>query len=227
MQMMRLKMINSADDISALVQDIGFLPFFKNEIRGFSIEECTPPELWFSADTDGPWEWKGAIARSGTCVYGKLFRGKAGFVSMEHFRDFANYRRDGYDYEGFYEDGHSLRKDKDVYDLISESGSILSKSIKQKLNYRKDGNKGFDTVITRLQMQTFVCISDFEYMRDKYGNEYGWGVARYSTPENMFGDDFMTETYETEPEVSKRKIYDHLTKLLPDASEKQILKLIG
>ena len=224
---MLLRTITSADELSVLVQEIGFLPFFKNEIQGFSIEECTPPELWFSENADGPWEWKGPVARAGNCVYGKLFRRKAGFISLDWFKDFANYRRDGYDYEGFYEDGHSSHKDKDVYDLISESGSILSKSIKQKLNYRKDGNKGFDTVITRLQMQTFVCISDFEYMRDKYGREYGWGVARYSTPENLFGEDFLAEAYETDPEASQQKIYNYLSRSLPDASEKQILKLIG
>ena len=156
-----------------------------------------------------------------------VFRGKAGFVNFDWFKDFANYRRDGYDYEGFYEDGHSLHKDKDVYDLISASGSILSKVIKQKLNYCKGGNKGFDTVITRLQMQTFVCISDFEYMRDRFGHEYGWGVARYSTPENLFGEDFLVEAYEIKPERSKKKIYDYLSGLLPGASEKQILRMIG
>lgn len=224
---MRLKTLTNAKELAELVQEMGFLPFFKNGINGFSIEESTPPELWFADDADGPWEWKGPVARSGNCVYGKFFRGKAGFISLDWFKDFANYRRDGYDYEGFYEDGHSLRKDMDVYELISSNGSILSKSIKQKLNYRKGGNKGFDTVITRLQMQTFVCISDFEYMRDKFGKEYGWGVARYSTPENIFGEDFMTKTYETEPEVSKQKIYRYLTGLLQNADEKQILKLIG
>jgi len=44
-----------------------------NEIPGFSIEELCPPELWFADDVDGPWEWKGPVARSGKCLYGKLF----------------------------------------------------------------------------------------------------------------------------------------------------------
>ena len=50
-------------------------------------------------------------------------------------------------------------------------------------NYRKGGNTGFDTVITRLQMQTYITIGDFVYSQDKFGRPYGWGIAEYTTPE--------------------------------------------
>nr|WP_243140407.1 hypothetical protein [Faecalibacterium prausnitzii] len=38
--------LHSADDLIAAVEQYGFLPFFRNEIHGFSIEELCPPELW-------------------------------------------------------------------------------------------------------------------------------------------------------------------------------------
>ena len=38
-----------------------------------AVEELCSPELWFADDVDGPWEWKGPAARSGKCLYGKLF----------------------------------------------------------------------------------------------------------------------------------------------------------
>lgn len=223
---MMLKTIKSPDDILEIVREIGFLPFFANDIAGFSIEENIAPKYWFSGDTDGAWEWKGQLAKSGECVYGKLFRGKAGFVSREWLPDLANYRRDGYDFEGFYEDGHANYKDKGVYDEIEKHGTVLSKELKRRLNYRKGGNKGFDTVITRLQMQTFVCVADFEYMRDKYGHEYGWGVAKYTTPEAIFGTDYVLSAYDRKPEESKTRIAEHLQKLLPNVSDEQILKFI-
>ena len=92
------RQLHSADGLIAAVEQYGFLPFFRNEIHGFSIEELCPPELWFADDVDGPWEWKGPAARSGKCLYGKLFNKKAGFVSREWIPDFANFRRDGYDF---------------------------------------------------------------------------------------------------------------------------------
>ena len=47
--------LHSADDLIATVEQYGFLPFFRNEIPGFSVEELCPPELWFADDADGPW----------------------------------------------------------------------------------------------------------------------------------------------------------------------------
>lgn len=223
---MKFSKLQSADDIIQLVQEIGFLPFFENYIDGFSIEENCPPEIWFSDVVDGPWEWKGPIIRSGKCVYGKFFNGKAGYVSLEWFPDFANYRRDGYDFDARYDDGLASYKDKGVYDTIETNGALLSKELKKLCNYRKGGNKGFDTVITRLQMQTYVSIADFVYMQDKYGRTYGWGVAKYSTPEELFGYETVTSAYKREPQESKERMIAHLSRILPDASESQILKLI-
>ncbi len=222
----RLFEIRSADDVIRLVEDVGFLPFFANHIPGFSVEECCPRELWFEEGVDGPWEWKGPIARSGRCVYGKFYGGKAGFVSRAWFPDFANFRRDGYDFDARYDDGLASRKDKDIFDTVSEHGALLSKDLKDICNYRRGGNKGFDTVITRLQMQAYITIADFVYMRDKHGKTYGWGVAKYSTPEVQLGVDFTTSAYCREPEESRGRILAHLKTVLPEAGTEQLSKLI-
>ena len=224
---MRFWPLRSPEDVIALTREIGFLPLFPGEIGGFSIEENCPPELWFQEGVDGPWEWKGPIARSRTCAYGKFFGGRAGFISLDWFPDFANYRRDGYDFEGRFEDGLVKRKDKEVYDVLAGHGPLLSKELKRLCNYRKGGNKGFDTVITRMQMQTFVTIADFEYMKDAQGQPYGWGVARYALPENLFGEDVMASADCRKPAQSKERIFRHLRALLPDAAEEAIWKLIG
>lgn len=218
-------MIYNADDLLNKVEEYGFLPFFKNGIPGFSVEEMCPPELWFT-DKEGPWEWKGPVAKSGRCIYGKLFNGKAGFVSKEWIPDFVNYRRDGYDFDARYEDGLAFYKDKDLYDTIAEHEVILSKELKKIRNYCKDGNIGFDTIMTRLQMQGYVCVADFVYAKDKFGNPYGWGIAQYTTPEYFFGYDFIASAYSTDPVASKQKMIDRVKEVLPEAKEQQIVKLL-
>ena len=40
--------------------------------------------------------------------------------------------------------------------------------------------------------RAYLTVSDFVYMQDKYGKTYGWGVAKYTTPEELFGYDFVT-----------------------------------
>ena len=97
-------MIHSKEDLAAMIQQVGILPFFTNSVPGWSVEEHIDPAVWFT-DKEGPWEWKGQLASEKNCVYGKFIRNKAAFISPEWFPDLANWRRDGYDWEGWVDDG--------------------------------------------------------------------------------------------------------------------------
>ena len=213
------------EDLLQTVEYFGFLPFFRCGIPGFSVEDMTPPELWFT-EQDGPWEWKGPAAASGRCMYGKLFHGCAGFVSTAWLPDFCNWRRDGYDFESFYEDGKVSRNDRELIDTLAD-GPMLSRELKRTCGYRKDGKKGFDTAVTRLQMQTFLCISDFEYARDRNGREYGWGIARYALPESLFGEDLINAADSRTPEASLERMHAQLVTRLPDADPGALMKLLA
>ena len=215
--------VKSANELESLVAQVGFLPFFKNEISGFSIEECTPRELWFAKGVDGPWEWKGPVLRGKRCVYGKLFRGKTGYVSLDWLPDFANWRRQGYDFDARYNDGLVSWKDKRVFDKLDAHDSLLSTDLKLLCG----DLKGFDTSLTRLQMQTYITTTDFEYCLDRHGNTYGWGIARYATVDRHLGYDVVASAYSNALEVSQKKILSHLEKLLPNASPDQLLRLVG
>lgn len=220
--------INSMADLVDAVNEFGFLPFFENSIEGFSIEEHTAPDCWYD-NTNGNWpvwEWKGPMIRTTGCAYGKFFEKKACYISPEWFLDFANYRRDGYDFDARYDDGLAPLKDKQLYDLIEGNAPILSKELKELGNYRKGGVKGFDTMINRLQSQCYVLISDFVYMKDKHGNPYGWGVAEYSTPESFMGERFTDNVYRRTPEESYERIFAHFTKLFPDTDEQTMRKFL-
>ncbi len=210
--------INSKEDLIDAVNRYGFLPFFANSIEGFSIEEHITPECWWHSDTGvwSAWEWKGPVIRETGCAYGKFFEKKACYVSPEWFFELANYRRDGYDFDARYDDGLASRRDKLLYELIERSSPVTSKRLKQLGNYKKGGNKGFDTIITRLQSQCYVVISDFVYMKNKRGEPYGWGVAEYSTPELWMGERFAERVYDKTPEESYGRLLEHFAALFPN-----------
>lgn len=217
--------IKSQADLIKAVNEFGFVPYFRNSIEGFSIEENIQPRYWFG-DEQGAWEWKGEVIKKTGCAYGKFFDNKAVYVSRELFADLANYRRNGYDFDALYEDGLARHGDKVLFDLIDQNAPIISKQLKKLGDYRKGGNKGFDTAITRLQAQCYVIISDFVYMTDKHGNTYGWGVAQYSTAEKFMGSDFTDKVYKREPQESYEVVFEHLRRILPHASDEQIKKLL-
>ena len=225
-----MQTIRSAEDMKRLIEAFGFLPFFGNEIPGFSLEEYTPQELWYNGSKDGRddwpvWDWKGPVASEGGCMYGKFFRKKAGFVSREWIPDFLNARRDGMTFSERCDEGEIYYKDRALYETVQMYGAILTPHLKTQCNYGKDGESGFETAVTRLQMQTYLCISDFVYRRDKFGKEYGWGVALYTTPEAQFGEPILA--CPRTPDESRERILEHLRTLLPHASERQLIKMLG
>lgn len=241
--------INHFGALEKKVMEMGFLPFFKNGIPDFSVEKFTPTELWFSDEEDGPWEWKGPVLRDGNCAYGKLFWKKVGFVSMEWFPDLVNYRRSVYSLNA----SPLESMGRLIYNTVVEHESLLSKEIKKLCGYKKKQTRksanpfdsweskevkslyadnepkkeGFDTVITRLQMGTWLIIADFEYLYNKQGEPYGWGVARYTTPEVLFGKERIQRCCGRSAEESKLRLTEYLIQLLPQATKTQIEGLIG
>lgn len=220
--------IRSQDDLVEAIDTFGFLPFFENSIVGFSIEEHIDPDCWYDNATGSwpVWEWKGPVIQRTGCAYGKFFEKKACYISPEWFPDFANYRRDGYDFDARFDDDLAPMRDKQLYDLIEPNAPILSKELKKLGDYRKGGVKGFDTVITRLQAQCYVLISDFVYMKDKSGQPYGWGVAEYSTPEAFMGERFKNAVYRRTPEESYMRLFEHFRLLFPDIDERALKRFL-
>ena len=220
-----MRTVTSAQELAELVEEWGMLPLFKSNIPGFSVEEHTPPELWFADGVDGPWEWKGPVIQRTGCAYGKFFAGKAGFISRKWFCHFANYRRDGYDFDARYDDGLARFSDKTVYDVLAERPPLLSKTWRERSGIQKRGE--FDSIVTRLQMLCYVVTADFVYPTSKSGKPYGWGLAQYATPEVLFGADFAERVYALPPEESGQQVAAYLETLLPQASPAQIKKLLG
>lgn len=71
--------LRTVEDTIDYINEIGFLPLFKNEIPGFSLEERTVPAHWWCEDPEkDPWMWRAIIARKHDIIYGKFFDKKAG-----------------------------------------------------------------------------------------------------------------------------------------------------
>lgn len=209
-------LIRTKEDLCDAVRRFGIVPLFETYIPGFSVEEHVAPEAWFTEE-EGVWEWKGPVIRETGCAYGKFFGDKAVFISRDWYPDFVNFRRDGYDFEGWYEDGLASRDEKLIYDEICTLGPIPSRRLKRGLNYRKGGRRGFDGTILRLQADGYALIDDFVYERDRFGQTYGWGMAVYATPEQRFGEGFLASVANRSPRESRDRIAAHLMALLPDA----------
>ena len=163
--------IRNIEELICRIQECGFLPLFSNSIEGFSVEEYTPPSTWWTGDpASDPWEWRQILARDERVIYGKFFGKKAGFVAKEWFPVFANYRRNGYDFDALFEDEMASYRQKKIMDVFALDDQavgreLMSYEIKELAGFGKGGEKNFDGVLADLQMQTYLIVSDFRQKR--------------------------------------------------------------
>lgn len=231
--------IDSMESLEQAALSYGLLPFFPNKIKGLSVEEMCAPGLLFGGNHDeGCWEWKGPVVRRKTTAYGKFFRKKAGFVSLDLFPDFLNYRRAIYPVKP--ESTEEL-----LLDIIRENDGLSSTELRQYVfgSHKKKREwydipdsetlvpdigkrKSLETYLQKLQMGCWIVISDFVYKRNKKGERYGWGVATYTTPELNFGSRLILPQVKS-PEESLDNVISKMKKNCPQLSVNSLLYLLG
>ena len=220
------------------INEIGFLPLFANEVEGFSVEEHVSPDFWWTGDSEeDPWEWREIIARSKEVAYGKFFDKRAGFISKEWLPYFVNYRRNGYDFDARWADGLASKREKKIMDFyigededgdtIFKSDELLSTDLKKLAGFGKGKEKNYPGIITGLQMELYLVITDFRRRTNKRGEEYGMAVSIMFPPEKVWGYEMVTAAYKEEPKDSWKKIIDRVKELYPAADDKDVVKLIG
>ena len=217
--------IHSCPEMMDYIQEVGLLPLLNSGIPGYSAEDIVSEECRYVVFPDGGWDWplwkwKGQIVAEGNCVYGKFFAGKAGFVSHEWWPDLYNYRRSKSQEpeEGTIEDA--------ILQTLHENGSMITRELRAACGFTgKNMRSKFDGYITRLQGACRIVTEDFIYPTDKHGREYGWGWALLSLPEQLLGREACR--CDRTPEESYARLHDHLRTLLPQATERQIEKMIS
>ncbi len=219
--------LRSPEEAVEYILETGFLPLFSVGIPGFSLEEHVPSFDWWTDDPKrDPWIWRMLIAENDQIAYGKFFDRKAGFISREWFPAFANYRRDGYDFEGFYEDGKMKNGAKRILDTLELNGDAVGLSLMSGQIRKAAGvAKGFDGLLIDLQMQSFLLISGFRQKQNKRGQEYGWHLPVFMTPETKWGYEYVNSVGEP-PESSGEKIREQIRRFYPRAGEKELKKVL-
>lgn len=85
--------IQSAREMIEVIKEIGIVPFSKNAVSGWSIEEMTHPDWWFSSSDElGPWDWKIDAVREGI-IYSKFISRRSAFATKELYMHLMNWRR--------------------------------------------------------------------------------------------------------------------------------------
>ena len=230
--------IRTWQELVSWIDEVGFLPLFANPVEGFSAEEHVSGDYWWTGiRQEDPWEWREIIAASHKVAYGKFFDQKAGFISLKWLPYFCNYRRGGYDFDARWEDGLASQREKTIMDMLTgrdEDGDvtfpddqILSTELKKKAGFGKGGLKNYPGIVTGLQMQTYLVITDFHRRTNKRGEEYGMPVSVMLPPEAVWGYETVTNAYDESPAASYDRITQRISEMFPGAEDSAVTKMIG
>lgn len=241
--------LRSARDLEQAVQALGILPFFHGAVPGLSVQELVDPALWFSDDLDGPWEWKGPVIAMGRTAYGKFLKNKAVYMRLDLYADFLTYRRACY--PTLSQKPVAALGDlseASLFHIVQNCGSILSSELKEMLGIGrphkrtaadlvdvlglnalpapKGAASALDTMLSNLQMSGRLCIEGFEYQTSKTGSKYGWGLARYTTPEALYTPEAL-DCHGRDPLQSRTNLQQALIDAAPQPCHRRIFALIG
>ena len=216
------------ESMLALIRELGIVPFFSNPIAGYSVEEHTPRDLWFTDENLGPWDWKIECVRSGDIAYGKfLWGGKASFARADVYRELINWRRPLPKYS-------PTGDQQIVLDYLAEHGSVSVPEVRQLLGVKKSAA---DALLSKLQMQTRVVTGDIERVYRGPALTYnGWQRCSFCSPEALFEDeDFPFPGYvprSMRSSLSPAESLDFLKETVRTACgreipEKLLMKMLG
>ena len=210
------------------IKSYGIIPFFENPVRGYSIEELTPPSYWLTDEQLGPWDWKVDVVQSGEIVYGKfLCGGKASFATPEWYAHLRNWRLAQHKYR-------PTEAGEKVLALVEREGSFCAKQARELLGVKKSNA---DSILANLMQGTRLVIGDIQRVYRGPNLEYkGWQTASYCTPESLFErpeEDFGPWHIKSSslkcgcsPEESLAILRNHIHELFPEAVENDILKIL-
>ena len=220
--------VTDSQSMLEAVKAFGIIPFFENTVRGYSIEELTPPAFWLTDEQLGPWDWKVDVVQSGEIVYGKfLCGGKAAFATPEWYAHLRNWRLSQSKHK-------PTEAGEKVLGLVASEGSVNARLVRETLGVKKSKS---DAILASLMQGTRLIIGDIQRVYRGPSLEYkGWQTASYCGPESLFerpAEEFgpwkiggVTLKPGCSPEESFSKLADHIKALFPDSSESAINKVI-
>ena len=219
--------VRNQEGMLNLIKEFGLIPFFACPVPGYSIEEHTPLDLWFTEDSLGPWDWKIFCVQSGDIAYGKfLCGGKAAFATVDVYKEIINWRRSLAKYR-------PAPDQQIILDYVEEHGSITVQEVRKLLGINK---AKADTLLCRIQMQTRIIIGDISRVYRGPDLKYsGWQRSSFCAPEALFEDmDFPFPGYvprtlksSLTPAASLEFLMDTIRKACGDIPDKVLMKMLS
>ena len=223
-------MISNYDEFCAELTKAGFtLASGGNDEGVFSLlGQAGGAVKWHTGDpvTD-PWEWRMRVLNEREDIaYGKVFFGKAGYITEEWYPYFLAVRRGGKDFDEAYSEGTISRLSKTVYDLIRKNGGLSLHEVKALGGFGKEDSPKIEKALTDLQTGLFITISGHKKKISKSNADFGWITSVFRLTESFWPPSVFEKAASVNSAEAEEAITGRIYRLNPSADGKKVKRFI-
>jgi hypothetical protein len=203
----------------------------------FTVESVPLPSLYYHVTkrnrldkriwdkySEMVWRWKDELPRRRKAFYGKYFRGRGTFISLEQLPNFLATEDAAAapgDHARFYAEGRIGENPRAIWEALDEHGPMATLELRGACKMdTKAGNVRFKRAIVELQRALIAMHSGTE-------QETGaWASGRYDLICRAFPKE-TAEAKKISPEAARKRLADKFREVRKDATAQQLARLFG
>ena len=200
----------------------------------FPVKNLPLPSLYYAAAKRRPtgwgkysqmiWEWKDELPKKRRAFYGKYFRGRGSFLSLQFLPYFLALQGTAVspsEAEAFYQAGRIGHDPLELWQTLAKHGPLATLELRHASRMETEaGNKRFKKAMLQLQGLLIVTHSGAEQETD------AWASNRFDLVCRVFPKQ-VAEAGEISPEKARRAIARKYRASYPAAAPAQVAHLFG
>lgn len=221
------KRVKTSSDAARFIDRVGFCLLFpaKNvqlPSLYFAMGRRWPPK--WDDDAKKLWRWKDEFPKTRRAFYGKYFKGRGTFLSLESLALLLATHETAVsaDHAEFvYNSGRISRDALEIWLALAKLGPLPTLELRHGCKFESpSGNKRFKKAILELQTLLIVTHSGAEQETDS------WASNRFDLVSRAFPKQ-VAQARKMKPDAARRALARRYIKLYPDASPVQSARLFG
>jgi hypothetical protein len=219
--------LETFEQASAYVQEIGILPLSSFIPDYPSMESVTSHSQWHTGLDSDPWLWRDLFASEGLAAYGRFFGKKPLLIAADWFPLVKNIMDDPYTVEERYHDGLAAKATVDLYQAVTAQEGIDVKRLRSETGlHAKESKNEFDRALVELQSKADIVIAGISDRFGTNGVKSGWNSSCYMTAEHWMDLHGLQKNEMPSPEA-KAQLRQLLQKRCEDKTLAYFYKVFG
>lgn len=198
----------------------------------FPVKDVPLPSLYYAVAKQRPtrwdkhaqliWKWKNELPKKRRAFYGKYFKGRGTFLSLECLSNLLAMHETAVaadDFESLYAAGLISHNARTIWQALAKHGPLPTLELRHACKMEsQDGNKSFKKAMLELQGLLIVTHSGAEQETES------WASNRFDLVTRAFPKQ-IEQARHTTPDIARRALAANYRAIYPDASPTSIARL--